>query len=96
MATLMIILLLGQWNDIIWPSVTLTSDKGYTVTLGIFSLAKAVFGGASLGQTQWGVHVCRLCHLFAAARVRVHSGAQGVHTRSVERGAQVLNWYVPW
>ena len=54
MATLMIILLLGQWNDIIWPSVTLTSDKVYTVTLGIFSIAKSVFHGSSLGQTQWG------------------------------------------
>lgn len=55
MATLMIILLLGQWNDIIWPSVTLTEDKLYTVTLGIFSLAKSGFHGASLGQTQWGL-----------------------------------------
>ena len=54
LATLMIILLLGQWNDIIWPSVTMTQDKVYTVTLGIFSIAKAVFHGSSLGQTQWG------------------------------------------
>jgi ABC-type glycerol-3-phosphate transport system permease component len=61
LATLSIMLLLSQWNDLIWPAVTL-HDKGlYTVTLGVFSLASTIFaGGAAAGsQTQWG-------HMFAA------------------------------
>jgi len=54
LATLMILLLLGQWNDLIWPSVTLTNQDMYTVTLGVFSLGKTVYGGMA-GRPPWGM-----------------------------------------
>ena len=54
LATLMILLLLGQWNDLIWPSVTITDKDLYTVTLGVFSLGQQVYGGGS-GRLPWGM-----------------------------------------
>ena len=57
MATLAIILLLGQWNDLIWPAVTLTRSPQYTVALGVFSIASVmqVSGvGSATSMVQWG------------------------------------------
>lgn len=57
LATLTIMLLLGQWNDFIWPAVTINKHELYTVTLAIFSLAKQTFAGGGAGDagTQWGL-----------------------------------------
>ena len=50
MATLAILLVLGQWNDIIWASVVISDEELYTVSLGVWSIVRAY-----TEQTQWGI-----------------------------------------
>lgn len=50
MATLAILLVLGQWNDIIWASVVINDEELYTVSLGVWSMVRAY-----TEQTQWGL-----------------------------------------
>jgi ABC-type glycerol-3-phosphate transport system permease component len=48
--TLSILLLLGQWNDVIWPSVAVLDEQYYTVSIGIWSLTRGY-----TQQTEWGL-----------------------------------------
>lgn len=48
--TVAIILLLGQWNDIIWPSVANVKESLYTVSQGVYTLAAGQYK-----RTPWGL-----------------------------------------
>ena len=52
LTTLAIMLLLGQWNDVIWPSVAILDQKLYTVSLGVWSMSFSVM---SVERTKWGL-----------------------------------------
>ena len=49
LTTLVILLLLGQWNDIFWPAITIQKKELYTVTLAIWSIARGNYD-----RTMWG------------------------------------------
>jgi len=48
--TLTILLLLGQWNDVIWPSVAISDEALYTVSIGVWSLTRGY-----TQTTEWGL-----------------------------------------
>jgi ABC-type glycerol-3-phosphate transport system permease component len=51
LATLVIILMLSEWNEFIWAVTVITSKDLYTVPLGIWSIPNAVLGPE---PTAWG------------------------------------------